>query len=158
MSRYWYTREGMENRANRFRQTKPQPVITMDYSIGQHDFVNAGKASGDIKLALKKIGVDSAVLRRVAIACYEAEINVTAHAEGGLIHANIFPDLIQIIVTDTGPGIDDIEQCMVPGYSTATDYVREMGFGAGLGLPNIKKKILMPSLSRAPKVAIRFLK
>jgi anti-sigma regulatory factor (Ser/Thr protein kinase) len=139
MAEYWYIREGFEEKADTFLATGPQPVVTMDYSIGQHDFINAGKASGEIKLALKKIGVDSVILRRVAIAAYEAEINVTAHARGGTIQANIFPDCIQILFVDKGPGIDDIDQCMVPGYSTATDYVREMGFGAGLGLPNIKR-------------------
>ena len=139
MAEYWFYREGYEERARAHFATLPAPVIKLDFSIGERDFVNAGNASSQIKMALKRLGVDSVILRRIAIAAYEAEINETAHAQGGDITGNIYPEYVLIKFYDKGPGIDDIEQSMIPGFSTADDQVREMGFGAGLGLPNIKK-------------------
>ena len=139
MSEYWFIRSGFEKRAESFFQKKLAEAFACDYEIGKQDFVNAGKAAAAIKFSLKRIGVNAEILRRVAIIAYEAEINITAHANGGKIRSNIHPDLIHIIFEDYGPGMEDIEKSMLPGYSTANDLVREMGFGAGLGLPNIKK-------------------
>jgi anti-sigma regulatory factor (Ser/Thr protein kinase) len=139
MAEYWYIKTGYEERIEDFLKNKPQPEVSSDFDIKEHDFVNAGMASGEIKLSLKRLGVKSEVLRRVAIAAYEAEINIAAHSKGGKITADIFPELIHIKLQDNGPGLKDIEQCMKPGFSTANELVREMGFGAGLGLPNIKK-------------------
>ncbi len=139
MGEYWYYRPGFEERAKEFFSNKQDPVFTQSFVLKERDFVNAGNASSTIKLDLKRIGVEPTILRRVAIAGYEAEINSTAHAKGGEIFCNVYPDLVHIIFHDFGPGMADIEQSMVPGFSTADEQVREMGFGAGLGLPNIKK-------------------
>ncbi|MDY6915101.1 MAG: ATP-binding protein [Candidatus Cloacimonadota bacterium] len=139
MAEYWYIKPSYEDRTKIFLEKSPKPEISTDFQIDEHDFVNAGTASGEIKLSLKRLGVQSEILRRVAIAAYEAEINIAAHSKGGKIIADIFPELIHIKLQDKGPGLKDIEQCMEPGFSTANELVREMGFGAGLGLPNIKK-------------------
>lgn len=141
MSEYWYHKEGYREKSEQHFAEQPEPVIKLDFSIGERDFVNAGNASSEIKMTLKRLGVDNVILRRIAIAAYEAEINETAHAKGGDITGNIYPEYVLIRFYDLGPGIDDIEQSMQPGYSTADDQVREMGFGAGLGLPNIKKNV-----------------
>jgi len=139
-AKYLYTKnDDIKVRYDKFVKSKPKPILTMDFKIDKHDFIHTGKASSSIKFSLKRLGVDPAILRRIAIASYEAEINVTAHSEGGIVKGNIYPEFVQILFVDNGPGIEDIEKCMQPGYSTAVDLVREMGFGAGLGLPNIKK-------------------
>ncbi len=141
MAEYWFFREGFEEKSRQHFRKMPEPAIKLEFLIGERDFVNAGNASAQIKMALKRLGVDSAILRRVAIAAYEAEINETAHAKGGDIIGNIYPEYVLIRFFDKGPGIKDIEQSMIPGFSTADEQVREMGFGAGLGLPNIKKNV-----------------
>ncbi len=117
----------------------PGADVVLEFEISEKDFVNSGKGSAEVKTLLKRLGVDPDTLRRIAVASYEAEINVTAHSRGGKMTSSIYDDLIHICFQDKGPGIKDIEQAMVPGFSTADDLVREMGFGAGLGLPNIKK-------------------
>ena len=103
------------------------------------DFANAGTASSELKVALNALGVPQETARRAAIAAFEAEMNVIIHAIAGTLHYEISPEKIHIDVTDMGPGIEDIELAMQEGYSTAPDWVREMGWGAGMGLPNIKK-------------------
>jgi len=103
------------------------------------DFANAGAASSSVKNVLRKMGIDPSVIRRVVVAIYEAEVNVVAHAYRGKVLVDIQPEEICVRVTDEGPGIADIELAMTEGYSTASEKVREMGFGAGMGLPNIKK-------------------
>jgi serine/threonine-protein kinase RsbT len=138
MSELWSLNEGDEKTKD-FILKPPEPEIVLDYPIDSRDYVKAGKASSEIKLFLKKLGINPEILRRVAIASYEAEINVTAHSQGGHVYANIYSDCILMIFTDEGPGIESIEKAMIPGYSTADDLAREMGFGAGMGLPNIKK-------------------
>ena len=103
------------------------------------DFNKAGEASTDIKGILRDAGVDRGIVRRVAIACFEAEMNVVIHASAGIVEFVLTPTAITLTVNDRGPGIEDIELAMKEGWSTASNDMREMGFGAGMGLPNIKK-------------------
>ncbi len=114
-------------------------LITLHYDVPGDDFTRAGEASGNVKTHLKKLGFDPAVVRNVVIALYEAEINMVIHAGGGEIDVEIDPNQIRMVLTDHGPGIPDISLAMQEGYSTAPDNVRALGFGAGMGLPNIKK-------------------
>lgn len=109
-----------------------------EYDVAAGDFTRAGYASSAIKKTLKQLGVSPAVVRRVVIAVYEAEVNIVAHSYGGRITADIEPGGINVTLADTGPGIPDVEKAMQKGFSTASKEVREMGFGAGMGLPNIK--------------------
>ena len=139
MAEYWHIREGFEAAVRKHFKKPPEADVTLDSAIPEKDFNSAGKGSAEVKNLLKRLGVDPEILRRVAVAAYEAEINVAAHSLGGAMRSHIHPNLIHMIFQDNGPGIGDIEQAMVPGYSTADDMVRELGFGAGLGLPNIKK-------------------
>ena len=113
--------------------------LTFTYIIDGHDFTRAGEASSSVKNKLKMMGVDSGVIRRVAIAMYEGEINMVIHADGGSIKVLVSDDNIRLILADTGPGIPDVEKAMQQGYSTAPEEVRSLGFGAGMGLPNMKK-------------------
>jgi serine/threonine-protein kinase RsbT len=113
--------------------------IELDFFIIGKDFTSAGEASSRIKYTLQHIGYNSGVIRRTAIAAYEAEMNVVIHADSGTMHASITPEQVEITVEDQGPGIPDIEMAMQEGYSTAPDHIRELGFGAGMGLPNIVK-------------------
>ena len=113
--------------------------IKLHYDVDSNDFSCAGEASGKIKKTLKDLGFDSALIRNVAIAVYEGEINMVIHAEGGVIDAQISPEKVTVVLKDKGPGIPDIEQAMTEGFSTAPENVRALGFGAGMGLPNIKK-------------------
>jgi len=111
----------------------------LNYHIKGGDFVNAGKASSAVKRVLKQLDVSPQKIKRVVIALYETEVNVVAHALEGEIEANVEADRITITVGDRGPGIPDIDKAMQEGYSTASKEVREMGFGAGMGLSNIKR-------------------
>lgn len=113
--------------------------VILEFPIRNGDFINAGEASSGMKKALTRLGIDPASIKRAAIAMYEAEINAVIHAGGGKATVNIFPDHIVITIIDNGPGIPDISLAMQEGWSTAPDSAREMGFGAGMGLPNIKK-------------------
>lgn len=113
--------------------------MRLEYDVAAGDFTRAGFASSSIKKALKQLGVSPGVVKRVVIAVYEAEVNIVAHANGGRITADIEPDGINVVLADTGPGIPDVEKAMQKGFSTASKEVREMGFGAGMGLPNIKE-------------------
>ncbi len=113
--------------------------IKLTYHIPRDDFTRAGEASSNIKNKLKQMGVSPQIVRKVAIAMYEGEINMVIHAGGGLIDVTIEPSEITMILKDKGPGIPDIELAMKEGYSTAPDNVRALGFGAGMGLPNMKK-------------------
>ncbi len=109
------------------------------YDISGSDFSSAGEASSSFKEVLKKLGVNSGAVRRAAIAMYEAEINTVIHGGGGVCEAQVLEDKIIISFSDNGPGIADVELAMQEGYSTASEKIRELGFGAGMGLPNIKK-------------------
>ncbi|MDO4294565.1 MAG: ATP-binding protein [bacterium] len=113
--------------------------ILLSYVVPHDDFTRAGEASSDVKAKLKMLGADPAVVRKVAIAMYEGEINMVIHAKGGKIEVEISPEKVKMILADVGPGIPDIELAMKAGYSTAPDEVRSLGFGAGMGLPNMKK-------------------
>lgn len=109
-----------------------------EFVVHGGDFAKAGDASSRVKKILQQIGADSATIRRVAIACYEAEMNVVIHAHGGTVTLDADLEWVRVTVVDEGPGIEDIDQAMTPGFSTAPDSIREMGFGAGMGLPNMK--------------------
>lgn len=124
----------------------------MDFSfnIEGGDFTNAGHASSEVKKVLKKLGVDPKITRRIVVALYEAEVNIVAHAYKGEIFVQIETDKISLILQDEGPGIPNIEQAMQEGYSTASPQVREMGFGAGMGLPNINKNADIFNISSEP--------
>lgn len=113
--------------------------LSLSFDIEKNDFVRAGEASSTIKKMLRQLGLDHSIIRRTAIATYEAEMNIVIHSEGGKIFVNIYPQFIEITAEDRGPGIENIELAMQEGYSTASNEVREMGFGAGMGLPNMKR-------------------
>ncbi len=114
-------------------------ALKMNFAIDGDDFTAAGEASTAVKMKLKKLGVAPDVIRRVAIAMYEAEINAVIHGGGGEADITIESDKITVVIKDQGKGIADVELAMQEGYSTAPDDVRSLGFGAGMGLPNIKK-------------------
>jgi len=113
----------------------------LEYPVIEGDFVNAGYASSSIKKTLKQLNVNPSIVKRVVVALYEAEVNAIAHAYGGMVTADIDSDKILMRVIDKGPGIPDIDWAMQEGHSTASPAVRDMGFGAGMGLPNIKKNV-----------------
>lgn len=103
------------------------------------DFTNAGVASSNLKGVLEGLGIKPSFIRRASIAAFEAELNVIIYAVAGMMNYYITSETIRIVIKDMGPGIEDVERAMKEGYSTAPDYIREMGFGSGMGLPNIKK-------------------
>ena len=111
----------------------------LHFVVPGDDFTRAGEASGSVKKTLKDLGFNPEIVRKVVIALYEAEINLVIHAGGGEIDVEISPECISMVLTDQGPGIPDVSLAMKEGYSTAPDNVRSLGFGAGMGLPNIKK-------------------
>lgn len=113
--------------------------MKLEFAITGGDFSRAGIASSEVKKMLKKINVEPRIIKRVVVALYEAEVNVCAHAYKGKVHVDIDGTRIKIDIIDQGPGIENIDKAMEEGYSTASEAVREMGFGAGMGLPNIKK-------------------
>lgn len=111
----------------------------MTYDVEGGDLVQAGEASAQVKQTLRKLGFDPETIRRTAICMYEGEINMVIHADGGAATVDIGLDRITIVLTDHGPGIPDIEQAMQAGFTTAGESARDLGFGAGMGLPNMKK-------------------
>lgn len=113
--------------------------VHLEYDVDGNNFVSAGQATENVKFCLKGLGVNPQDIRRIAIAMYEGEINMVIHANGGKAIADIYLDKIVVQLVDTGAGIADIDQAMQPGFSTATEDVRNLGFGAGMGLPNMKK-------------------
>lgn len=115
------------------------PYAEMDFNVPRYNFEIAGHASTEIKKALKLRNIDPKIIRRVAIASYELEINLVVHSNGGIIHCHLQPDKVIIMTTDAGPGIPDVDQALQEGWSTASEYVRSLGFGAGMGLANIKR-------------------
>ena len=113
--------------------------LSQHFQIQGGDFSRAGRVSTTIKEILQEVGIDSTIIRRAAIACYEAEMNVVMYAQRADLILHLTPDEITIRIEDEGPGIEDIDKAMQEGFSTATDKMREMGFGAGMGLPNINR-------------------
>jgi anti-sigma regulatory factor (Ser/Thr protein kinase) len=113
--------------------------LRFTYDVPKDDFTRAGEASSAIKNKLKMLGVDHACIRKVAIAIYEGEINMVIHANGGTLSVDVSDSAVSMILKDSGPGIPDIEKALQEGYSTAPEEVRSLGFGAGMGLPNMKK-------------------
>lgn len=113
--------------------------FSQTFVVEGKDFFNAGKASTEIKSILKQLGVGGTAIRRMAIAAYEAEMNVVMYAKRAEMTFTVTPEIITLVVNDEGPGIPDVTLAMQEGYSTATPEMREMGFGAGMGLPNIRK-------------------
>ena len=117
----------------------PSTYSEMEFTTAHYNFEKAGRASTEIKKALKQRNFDSKLIRRVAIACYELEINQVVHSNGGVMRCSILPDKVIITAADTGPGIEDVNQALKEGYSTANEYIRSLGFGAGMGLANTKR-------------------
>ena len=114
-------------------------TMKLHYDVDPNNFSGAGEASGAVKKVLKQLGFSPEVIRRVAVAMYECEINMVIHADGGVIDVEITPEKIRMVHKDNGPGIKDIDKAMQEGYSTADESVRELGFGAGMGLPNMER-------------------
>ena len=115
-----------------------EPLI-FHFDINGDDFSTAGQASVQIKNNLRQLGLSPEIIRRVSIAMYEGEINMVIHANGGTADVKVYEDRVEIILADNGPGIKDIDMAMKEGYSTASDSTRSLGFGAGMGLPNMKR-------------------
>ena len=113
--------------------------LHFQYTVDGDDYSLVGEASSSVKTTLKKLGVAPEIIRKVSIAMYEGEVNMVIHANGGMIDVYISPSSIRFVLADRGPGIPDIDRAMQEGYSTATENIRNMGFGAGMGLPNMKK-------------------
>ncbi len=113
--------------------------VHLEYDVDGNNFVSAGQATEKVKNCLKGMGINSYDIRRLAIAMYEGEINMVIHANGGKAIADIYVDRVVVKLIDTGKGIADINLAMQPGYSTASEDVRDLGFGAGMGLPNMVK-------------------
>lgn len=113
--------------------------VKLSYNVDGENFTSAGEASVAVKKSLRQMGFPPEIIRRVSIAMYEGEINMVIHADGGEATVYVYPDKIEIILADRGPGIADIDLAMKEGYSTAPDNVRSLGFGAGMGLPNMKR-------------------
>lgn len=109
------------------------------YDVSGDDFTSAGQASVQVKKNLRQLGLDAETIKKVSIAMYEGEINMVIHAGGGIAEVSVSEDCIEIVLDDKGPGIADIDKAMQAGYSTAPDSIRSLGFGAGMGLPNMKK-------------------
>lgn len=118
-------------------------VITLQYKVSPDDFTRAGEASSDVKNKLKQLGISPTAIRKVSIAMYEGEINMVIHARGGEITVDVSPETIKMVLADVGPGIPDIELAMKEGYSTAPDEIRSLGFGAGMGLSNMKNILII---------------
>ncbi len=116
-----------------------EELFRINYPVAAADYTSAGKASTDIKRRLKQLGVGGDVLRRVAVASYEVELNLVIHSLGGELCLTVFPDAVQLVSSDVGPGIPDLDMAMREGYSTANEEARSLGFGAGMGLPNMKR-------------------
>ena len=114
-------------------------ALSFRFDVDGDDFTSAGQASVQVKKDLRRLGIDSEIIRRVSIAMYEGEINMVIHAGGGVAEVRVTEEAIEIVLADQGPGIADINLAMQDGYSTATDTVRSLGFGAGMGLPNMKR-------------------
>lgn len=114
-------------------------ALQFHFSVDGENFTSAGQASVQVKKNLRQLGLSPEIIRRVSIAMYEGEINMVIHAGGGEADVFVYEDRIEIVLADRGPGIKNIEQAMQEGFSTAPDAIRSLGFGAGMGLPNMKR-------------------
>lgn len=131
----------VEKLEKKFENPVPSPGedVHLEFAVRKFDFENAGKASTEIKKVLKKKELNPRVIRRIAVASYELEMNQVVHAEGGTISFVMQGDRVEILARDTGPGIEDVEKALEEGFSTANEWVRSLGFGAGMGLPNVRR-------------------
>ncbi|ERJ11099.1 ATP-binding protein [Haloplasma contractile] len=133
--------------------------VEFAFDIDHDDFVNAGNVSSKIKKHLTQLGLNNRLIRNVAITAYEAEMNLIIHSCGGMLQLSIDQNEIELISKDSGPGIDDVDLAMKEGFSTATEKVRELGFGAGMGLPNMKRlsdDFIIHSTKNGTTIRIRF--
>ena len=130
-------------------------TLTFRFVVEGDDFTSAGQASVQVKKNLRQLGLDAEVVRKVSIAMYEGEINMVIHAGGGVAEVNVTEEYVEIVLEDHGPGIADIEKAMQAGYSTASDNIRSLGFGAGMGLPNMKKYTDMMTIDSTVGVGTR---
>ena len=128
-----------ERREEEIPETSTEDNFRREYSVRTFDFEHAGKPTSEIKARLKQAGLHPKLIRRIAVACYELEMNQVVHSKGGTIAVRLSPEQVEIIAIDNGPGIRDVEQALEEGYSTATEWVRSLGFGAGMGLPNARR-------------------
>ena len=130
------------------------------YTVKAGDYQTAGDASSTIKRKLKQLGVDSGILRRIAVASYEVELNLIIHSQGGTLTMKMTPEEIQLTCEDVGPGIADIEEALREGYSTASEEARTLGFGAGMGLPNMRRNAddfyMESELGKGTTIKMRF--
>ena len=137
-----------------------EELFRITYPVAAADYVNAGKASTDIKRRLKQLGVGGDVLRRVAVASYEVELNLVIHSLGGELCLTVFSDAVQLVSADVGPGIPDLDMAMREGYSTANEEARSLGFGAGMGLPNMKRNAdefdIQSEVGKGTRISMRF--
>ena len=133
-------------------------TMNLEYEVMRCDFTKAGEASSDIKKILKQLGISSSIIRKIAIATYEVEMNIAIHSLGGKIIVTITENQINISAVDYGPGIENIELAMEEGFSTAPNNIRELGFGAGMGLPNIKRCSDIFNISSSPLQRVKELR
>ncbi len=135
-------------------------IIHAEYPVQKGDYTRAGEASADIKRRLKQLGVSSMVMRRVAVASYEVELNLVIHSLGGKLMLDVGPEGIWLISEDVGPGIPDVSLAMREGYSTASEEARSLGFGAGMGLPNMKRNAddfdINSEVGKGTRISMRF--
>jgi len=131
--------EALERKIEKPNMAPPGEDVHLEFVVRKLDFENAGKASTEIKKLLKKRDLNARITRRIAVACYELEMNQVVHSDGGTIIFRIQGNDAEITARDQGPGIADVNQALVEGYSTASEWVRSLGFGAGMGLPNVRR-------------------
>ena len=136
-----WVREGVDARGAGDNPAPDEKVIAIERKIAGGEFNTAGAAATEVKHLLKKLAVAPKTVRQAAIACFEAEINVIVYADGGTMTVSVSPRKLHVVVKDRGPGIPDIERAMQPGFTTASAEIQEMGFGAGMGLPNIQQNV-----------------
>ncbi|MDR1158907.1 MAG: anti-sigma regulatory factor [Oscillospiraceae bacterium] len=130
-------------------------IVRLHYDVDGDNFMAAGEASSTVKNVLKRLGFGEDLVRRAAICLYEGEINMVIHANGGTIDVSVSPQTIEMVLQDQGDGIPDIEQAMREGFSTASDRVRDLGFGAGMGLPNMRRYADSLEISSEPSQGTR---
>lgn len=127
-------------------------ILHESHEITQGDYQTAGEASASFKRKLKQLGIDASVLRRIAVASYEVELNLVIHSLGGTLEMDVAPKSVRLVSRDRGPGIPDVERAMREGYSTASEEARTLGFGAGMGLPNMKRNASTFSIESTPGI------